>query len=163
MNFLTLLLEAAPSASALGNHLLQSTLFAGLCWLAARLLKRQRASTRYAIWLAASVKFLLPFSILVGIGGYAGEFTDLRVVPEEWFVAPRGDANALAVHGPAPQIAQQPSTRTSGFESAQRVLIVLWLGGAAFVAVWGVVRWRNLAVRIGKPSLLSEGRAVDAL
>src|SRR5688572_13424631 len=153
MNFLTLLLEAAPSASALGSHLLQSTLFAGLCWLAARLLKRHRASTRYAIWLAASVKFLLPFSILVGIGGYAGEFTDLRVVPEEWFVAPSGDTNALTVQGPGLQTAQQSPSSTSNFEWAQRFLIVGWLGGAAFVAIWGVVRWRNLTVRIGKPSV----------
>jgi hypothetical protein len=58
----------AEFLSAVGNHLWQSTLFAGAAALIAITLKKNRAAVRYRLWLAASLKFLLPFSLLVGIG-----------------------------------------------------------------------------------------------
>jgi hypothetical protein len=56
------------AAPALGNHLWQSTLFAVVAGLLTLLLKKNHARARYWLWLAASVKFLIPFSLLVGIG-----------------------------------------------------------------------------------------------
>ena len=53
----------------LANHLWQSTLFAGAVWILTLALKKNRAAVRYWLWLAASVKFLVPFSLLIGIGG----------------------------------------------------------------------------------------------
>jgi uncharacterized protein (TIGR03435 family) len=50
------------------NHLWQSTLFAAVVWIAARALRRNGARVRYWLWTAASVKFLIPFSWLVGLG-----------------------------------------------------------------------------------------------
>jgi bla regulator protein BlaR1 len=55
---------------AMLNHLWQSTLFAGLAGLLTLALRNNRAQTRYAIWLAASIKFLIPFSLLAGIGSH---------------------------------------------------------------------------------------------
>src|SRR5438270_4007844 len=52
----------------LANHLWQSTLCVGVVWLLALALKKNRAAVRYWLWLAASVKFLIPFSLLVSIG-----------------------------------------------------------------------------------------------
>jgi uncharacterized protein (TIGR03435 family) len=54
--------------NALLNHLWQSTLFAGTVALATLALRRNSARTRYWLWLAASVKFLLPFSLFVWTG-----------------------------------------------------------------------------------------------
>jgi len=54
------------------NHLWQSSLFAAVAGLLTLLLRRNRARTRYWIWLAASVKFLIPFSLLVEAGGHLG-------------------------------------------------------------------------------------------
>ena len=52
------------------DHLWQST----VCVLAAALLtqafRKNGARVRFLIWLAASVKFLIPFSLLVGVGDY---------------------------------------------------------------------------------------------
>src|SRR5262245_14625324 len=50
------------------NHLLQSTIFAGLAALAAVSLRRTHAKARYWLWLAASLQFLVPFSLLVMLG-----------------------------------------------------------------------------------------------
>jgi hypothetical protein len=52
----------------LANHLWQSTLCAVAVWLLVAALKKNRASIRYWLWLASSVKFLIPFSLLVGVG-----------------------------------------------------------------------------------------------
>ncbi|PYU53945.1 MAG: hypothetical protein DMG55_33135, partial [Acidobacteria bacterium] len=55
-------------APALGNHLWQSTLFAITVGLLTLILRKNQARARYWLWLAASVKFLIPFSVLVGMG-----------------------------------------------------------------------------------------------
>ena len=56
-------------APAMGNHLWQSTLFAVVAGLLTLMLRKNQARARYWIWMAASLKFLIPFSLLVGIGG----------------------------------------------------------------------------------------------
>lgn len=56
----------------LANHLWQSTLFAAAAGLITLFLRTNRAQVRYWLWLSASVKFLIPFSILVAAGGLIG-------------------------------------------------------------------------------------------
>src|SRR5260370_13961005 len=55
--------------SPLANHLWQSTLFAVAAGLLTLAFRNNRASVRYSLWLAASVKFLIPFPLLVSLGG----------------------------------------------------------------------------------------------
>src|ERR1017187_5546620 len=58
----------AAIAPGMGNHLWQSTLCLALAGLLTLTLRRNHARARYGVWLAASVKFLIPFSLLIGIG-----------------------------------------------------------------------------------------------
>src|SRR5215475_11236284 len=58
--------------SPLANHLWQSTLCAAIVWLLTLTLGKNRAAVRYRLWLAASVKFLFPFSLLVSAGSHLG-------------------------------------------------------------------------------------------
>ena len=55
--------------AAVANHLWQSSVFGVAAWLMALRLRRNRAHVRYGLWLAASVKFLIPFSLLIDLGG----------------------------------------------------------------------------------------------
>lgn len=55
-------------AAALVNHLWQSTVAFLIAWLLALALRRNQARTRYWVWMVASVKFLLPFSLLIATG-----------------------------------------------------------------------------------------------
>jgi len=55
--------------SPLLHHLWQSTLFALAAALLAYALRGNRPQARYWLWLAASVKFLVPFSLLLRLGG----------------------------------------------------------------------------------------------
>src|SRR5882672_12147161 len=60
----------AVIAPALGNHLWQSTLCVVIAGLLTLILRKNHARARYGLWLAASVKFLVPFSLLIGMGSH---------------------------------------------------------------------------------------------
>ena len=66
--------------AGLGNHLWQSTLFAAVGSLVAVLLRNNRAQFRHWIWLLASVKFLIPFSLLISIGSRFGGGTAAAIM-----------------------------------------------------------------------------------
>ena len=63
---------------AVANHLWESTLFAAAAGLLTLVLRKNHARVRHAVWLAASCKFLVPFALLIRIGGHFG-----------WKTAPR--------------------------------------------------------------------------
>lgn len=50
------------------NHLWQSTVFTAAVGLLALAFRKNRAHVRYWLWLSASVKFLIPFSLLMSVG-----------------------------------------------------------------------------------------------
>ncbi|MFC5862983.1 TIGR03435 family protein [Acidicapsa dinghuensis] len=54
--------------NSLGNHLWQSTIFVILVWLLTLALRKNYARFRYWLWLAASIKFLVPFAPLISLG-----------------------------------------------------------------------------------------------
>jgi beta-lactamase regulating signal transducer with metallopeptidase domain len=54
--------------AALVNHLWQSTVVVLIAWLLTVILRGNQARTRYWVWMIASVKFLIPFSLLISTG-----------------------------------------------------------------------------------------------
>src|SRR6185503_6842610 len=110
---------------ALLNHLWQSTLFVGVVWLATLSLRQNRARVRYWLWVAASVKFLVPVSVLVSIGAQAEWNAPPSVQPavsflmEDVLMPPAGVPSALP-------ISQAPSV-------LPWLLFALWCGGVALV------------------------------
>ncbi len=56
--------------SAFADHLWLSTLFAFAAGLLTCGLRKYAARVRYWLWFAASLKFLIPFSLLAGIGSH---------------------------------------------------------------------------------------------
>ena len=73
------------SLSPLANHLWQSTLFAGAAGLLTLALRKNPARVRHWVWVAASLKFLIPFSLLVALGSNVG-----------WRTAPRDRPSAFS-------------------------------------------------------------------
>jgi bla regulator protein blaR1 len=143
--------SAAPA-----NHLWQSTVVVLIAWLLTLLLRSNQARTRYWVWMIASVKFLVPFSVLIA----AGEFLQTAV--------------ATQIHQPAlaavmEQITQPFSraasaTRTDYFsqspvEAARHIpllpmiLFAVWLSGFLSVAFSWARKWWYLrtAVRASLP------------
>lgn len=54
--------------NSVANHLWQSTAFALTVALVVLAFRKNRASVRYWLWLCASMKFLVPFAVLIGAG-----------------------------------------------------------------------------------------------
>lgn len=54
---------------ALTSHLWQSTIFAFAAGLMTGMFRRNRAQVRYWLWLSASLKFFVPFALLMSLGG----------------------------------------------------------------------------------------------
>ncbi len=54
--------------SALADHIWQSTALAACIWLLTLALRKNSARLRHCLWFAASAKFLVPLSLLIGLG-----------------------------------------------------------------------------------------------
>lgn len=158
---------------ALGDHLWQSTLFAVVAGLLALLLRKHHARARYWLWLAASVKFLLPFSLLVGIGkhlawsrGSAGATTGLYFTMEEIsqpFTLAAAPVISQAAPSPVhPAITYSTITYASLLHLLP-VLAVIWLCGFSVVLFVWCVRWARISTTVREAATLREGREVDAL
>ncbi len=123
----------------LANHLWQSTLFAALGAGLALMLRNNRAQTRYALWLAASVKFLVPFSLLFAIGA---RIELPAAAPIARTAIPVGAHEVMQ-----PFVDFEPLASGTAAEhgvSMVGVLFAVWLVG--FVAV--VVSWARRWVRV---------------
>jgi len=103
------------------NHLWQSTVFALAAGLLTLAFRKNRAQVRYWLWFSASLKFLIPFSILISLGSRV-EWT-----PVADRVATQAVTNAMV------QIAQ-PFTETVSF-TAPTARGTDWRP-AAIVGIW---------------------------
>jgi bla regulator protein blaR1 len=54
----------------LANHLWQSTLFAAAAGLLTLAFRKNRASVRYWLWFSATLKFFVPFALLISLGSH---------------------------------------------------------------------------------------------
>ena len=118
--------------TAVANHLWQSTLFLLAVAALALLFRKNQARVRCGLWLAASFKFVLPFSLLIGLGSAL----------EGHLATPRRVLSApVAMYSTAQQVSQpftqnaKPGTSPSRFRSLTgKVLMAVWLFGCLAVA-----------------------------
>jgi bla regulator protein blaR1 len=140
-------------------HLWQSTLVIGVVWLMTLALRGNRAHVRHRLWLAASVKFLVPFSWLVSLGAQL-----------EWSTAPSIAQPAATfvmeeILAP-PVIATVASTPAAHTTSAWPwTLASIWVVGVAGVLFWWWRQWRlvRAALRQAKPIALGSAYDVAGL
>jgi bla regulator protein blaR1 len=151
----------ASMAPALGNHLWQSTLFALAAGLLAWTLRRNQARARYWLWLAASVKFLVPFSALVAMGSRLS-----------WTHALEGSNKGLyfVIEGFIRPFPQSPVTQPASamFLSGlarmfPTLLAVGWFCGSVAVLLVWLLRYRKISAALKHARPLREGREVEAL
>lgn len=125
----------------LADHLWQSTLFAAVAGLLTLVFGNNRAQIRYNLWLAASMKFLIPFSILINCGGYFGRHSAVRVASLPVVVEHFTESFIVS-----PSIVGAV-TLTSSASSGNVICAVLgaiWaIGFIALVSSWWL-RWRRV-------------------
>ncbi|QOY87389.1 M56 family metallopeptidase [Paludibaculum fermentans] len=143
---------------ALAHHLWQSTACLGLAVLLTSALRRNRAYIRYWVWLAASAKFLLPFSALV----YLGERLGWRLTPVSspliyWFLE-ESSAGASSMVPALP-----PALQGAGAPILPLVFTGIWLLGAVCVLARWRSEWRRSRMVVREAVLLRTGSEWDAL
>lgn len=141
---------SSPAAVALANHLWQSTIFALAVWLLSLVLRRNEARTRYRLWMAASLKFVLPLSLLIAVGSRIPWHSGSQQAQPVFSTFVEGVAQPLFVTGSgAAQHATATHASTAASLSGHRtdwlplLLITLWAGGTVFLlARWTLQWWR---------------------
>jgi beta-lactamase regulating signal transducer with metallopeptidase domain len=131
----------------LADHLWQSTLFVVAAWLLTLTLRNNGAHTRYWLWFAASVKFLVPFSLLTLLASRLARQVELPdtfpsfTQTAEQIAAPfSGAMPALSAH-----VATGPTVST--------IVVGLWgLGFVVLLLLW-FIRWMRIIalLRSAKP------------
>lgn len=150
--------------TALTNHLWQSTLFVGAAWLLSILLRRYSARLRYAIWLTASVKFLVPFSLLFALGGllpkpHTAAVTDGAAHSTMYSVGQPFTENFLSAPG-AVDVARQAQAPVNALPL---LLVAVWLCGVVVVlAIWWR-GWRRVSAAIRRSAPHDAGREAAIL
>lgn len=121
--------------NAIAIHLWQSTWFAMFAALLVLLVRKESARIRFVIWFAASLKFLIPFSWLVAIGGIfsvqADQDTLLPLVRE---VAAPLQVTPINIASLKPMTAYP--------------LYALWLIGTCFCIGRWLMRWHQLRLTV---------------
>jgi beta-lactamase regulating signal transducer with metallopeptidase domain len=136
--------------TALLDHLWQSTLFALPLGALTLLLHRHAAAVRFWLWFAASVKFLVPFSVLMAMGA-AVTLPVPPMLPDGPTLEVLQDTAAPFTNTPAASVV------TDGTANWIMVLIAAWAAGTLLaLLVWGM-RWWNLRalVRAARPLAIS--------
>ena len=150
-----------PTLAPIANHLWQSTLFAGVVALLALALRKNHARARHWLWLAASVKFLIPFSLLISLGNQFTWKTEAKTA-----VQPAVSMALQQISQPfEPKLAiiKRHLYRESASPIYPDVLLGVWLVGSAAVFLSWITRWRRMSA-IARESLpLNEGREREML
>jgi bla regulator protein BlaR1 len=130
--------------SMLANHLWQSTLFVAVAGLLALVLRNNGAHLRYWLWMAASLKFLIPFSLLVALGS---QFQWRTASPETAAIgmpAPWPDYAATVVQPmerltEATQVSMAAATLPAW--NVQFIILIVWACGFIGVLCFWLSRW----------------------
>src|SRR5207253_11317276 len=111
----------AAIGAPMGNHLWQSTLFAAVAGLLTLLLRKNRAETRYSLWLIASAKFLLPFCLLIGTGSHLRSSNRPTISPTSIYAVTQVISEPFAAVNPSLLAAPASESRQAARSEERRV------------------------------------------
>ncbi len=167
-NYLRLIWAAV--APAVANHLWQSTAFALIAALLTLALRKNQARARYWLWLAASLKFLVPFSLLVVIGSHlARPNAELHSAPAGGLYAAVQEVATVSdflTVGLSQKPTANPQAVVRSYLLIHLIPVMLgivWLGGLVVVLFIWIARWRRIDVALRGAMPLREGREVESL
>ncbi|MGP0074893.1 MAG: M56 and DUF3738 domain-containing protein [Bryobacteraceae bacterium] len=144
--------------AALTNHLWQSTVFGGMAGLLTLALRNNHARVRYGLWLLASVKFLVPFALLVSLGSHLGWHKTYIQASAPFAIEQFGP-----VFAPVATAYVAAPVKSAPINLLPILLLILWLCGCAAVLLAWYMRWRRVAGIIRAARRLTEGREVETL
>ena len=116
------------------DHIWQSTLFAGGIAVLTLFFRRNRASLRFWLWFAASLKFLVPFAVLAMLGTYLSHLFAASIPP-----------SILAMR-PAAEKLSEPARLLVHAQNIGPALLLLggWMAGFAGLLGLRLLHWTRL-------------------
>jgi bla regulator protein blaR1 len=136
----------------LTNHLWQSTIFADLAGLLAVAFRKNRAQVRYWLWLSASLKFLIPFSLLISLGNSLRDALAAGKIVTG--VAPPAVSRTMVqVTQPFPDTLMAAPSAPHATSWIPLAILGVWACGFAAIALMRFRDWLRLraAVRVSTP------------
>ena len=151
-------------APGMANHLWQSTVFTIVVGLLALALRKNQARTRYWLWMTASLKFLIPFSLLISIGSYLPK-------PASPPPAQLGMYSAIEEVGQpfaqqeAPLILPLAPTATPSIpvHLLPALLVAVWLSVVIVILLVWSVSWMRISKVMREAVPILEGCELEAL
>jgi uncharacterized protein (TIGR03435 family) len=149
---------------ALADHLWQSTLFAIGAGILALALRRHQARIRYRLWLAASLKFFIPFSLLSALGG---QFT--LPLPSSDLLRPR--ISSVVIEQVAEPFSSFPiggavsgasETAPAWVRILPAAISLVWSLGFSIALFRWALRWKRARTLVRRSAPLREGRELAA-
>jgi bla regulator protein blaR1 len=137
----------------MNEHLVQTTLFAIAVFLITLVFRNNAATVRHLLWLTASIKFLIPFSLLIAMGSR---------IPWRVESTPRaaavmlelGHSTEKPVHNPKePQ--RVPPVKPTGLG------VPLWVVGSIVVLTARLIRVRRVAAMVRDAEPFQQGGKLD--
>lgn len=155
---------AVSILSGLANHLWQSTVFAFVIWLLVLIMRNHSAKVKYRLWLAASLKFLVPFSVLVDLGNHLAfrqqAAATASSIPVAIEVVSRSLAQPMSL---VSSHAHGPSAVSGLLHLWPAFLLVLWGAGLGAYIVASSLRWLRLKTTLLESLPVVEGRELNLL
>jgi bla regulator protein BlaR1 len=129
------------------DHIWQSTLFAIAAGLLTLAFRRNRASVRFALWFAASVKFLVPFSVIMWLGSLIAPSALAVLGPFSVFSASGSLARLPLIGGIGQSLATTATTALWPSSITISEVTGAWLS-LSLLGVWSIGSLAILAARV---------------
>jgi bla regulator protein BlaR1 len=135
------------------NHLWQSTVFAVAVTVLAFALRKNSARVRFAIWFSASIKFLIPFSLLISAGGLLQETPPIREI-----MPPAVSLRMMEIAQPFPEVVVEAPRSHRPADWKPVVFLVLWSCGFCAIALMRIRGWLRVRTAMRAGDSLELGR-----
>jgi bla regulator protein blaR1 len=137
----------------LANHLWQSTAFAGTVALLCFALRKHQAAIRFWLWLAASVKFLIPLSWLIDFSSRLQPTAVSTIGPPPFSSVMKGISQPFALPAPAPLLSSVPNAASL----VPAILLSIWACGFAASALCWLRAWLRMRSAVRCASINGAG------
>lgn len=134
------------------DHLWQSSLVAVVVALLTLAFRSNGARVRFWLWFAASLKFLLPFTLLAALGGWLA-----RLYPHTIAAPPAMIVPAIKLSAPARML---PAPATPDLAP---ILLGLWALGFGVVVGSRMLRWVRLNALVAQAQALDEAAPIKVM
>jgi len=145
---------------ALTNHLWQSTIFALAAALLTLAFRKNRAQIRYALWLAASLKFLIPFAFLIALGTNLWQLLSTKNTALE-IAAPAISQTIVQITRPVSDALLFTSGARHVINWPLITLISVWACGFFAIALMRFRAWRRIRAALRSSTPIDIPAAVE--